>query len=118
MPRKNASGAGRPRIELDANQVSTLAKIHCTYEEIAAVCGCSTDTLKRNYADLIEKGREEGKASLRRMQFATAGKGNATMQIWLGKQHLGQTDKSDVTSGGKPIPPTISVKLVKPDAGG
>jgi hypothetical protein len=29
---------------------------------------------------------------LRRMQFESANKGNVTMQIWLGKQYLGQSD--------------------------
>ena len=31
--------------------------------------------------------------SLRRQQFKSAEAGNVTMQIWLGKQYLGQTDK-------------------------
>lgn len=82
----------RPRKVIDPAVVETLAKIHCTYDEIAAVVGCSTDTLKRRFADRIEKGREEGKASLRRMQFKKALDGNPTMLIWLGKQHLGQKD--------------------------
>jgi AraC-like DNA-binding protein len=94
----------RPRKLIDPEQVSTLAKIHCTYEEIAAVVGCSTDTLKRRFADCIQKGREEGKASLRRAQFKTALGGNATMQIWLGKQHLGQADdKREKDSAVDPV---------------
>ena len=40
----------------------------------------------------IEKGREHAKISLRRMQFKSAEGGNVTMQIWLGKQLLGQRD--------------------------
>jgi len=30
------------------------------------------------------------------MQWKSAEKGNVTMQIWLGKQILGQADKSEV----------------------
>ena len=30
---------------------------------------------------------------MRRMQFESATKGNVVMQIWLGKQYLGQADK-------------------------
>lgn len=52
----------------------------------------SKDTLDRNYAAPIEKGRELAKCSLRRMQFKSAEAGNVTMQIWLGKQLLGQKD--------------------------
>lgn len=44
-----------------------------------------------------------GKRSLRRMQWKSAKGGNATMQIWLGKQLLGQTDKQDITSGGESL---------------
>lgn len=40
-----------------------------------------------------EEGRNEGLASLRRLQFAAAQKGSVPMQIWLGKQYLSQTDK-------------------------
>jgi AraC-like DNA-binding protein len=89
----------RPLKTIDADVVTALAKIHCTYEEIAAVVGCSTDTLKRRFADRIEKGREAGKASLRRLQFEKAEEGNPTMLIWLGKQHLGQADESRIKVG-------------------
>jgi hypothetical protein len=87
--------AGRPRKEVNVEQIETLARIHCTYEEIAAVTGVSTKTLQRNYVHLIEKGREEGKASLRRIQFKKALEGHPTMMIWLGKQYLDQKDKRE-----------------------
>jgi hypothetical protein len=61
----------------------------------------SKDTLERNYAALIQKGKEEGKASLRRTQYLAAQKGNVTMMIWLGKQLLGQKERAeiDMTTG-------------------
>ena len=34
-----------------------------------------------------------GKISLRRWQFKSAEAGNVTMQIWLGKQYLGQREQ-------------------------
>jgi hypothetical protein len=83
---------GRPRLQLDEGLIERLAIIHCNNTEIAATVGCSVDTLDRNYAELIAKGREKGKSSLRRMQFELAQKGNATMLIWLGKQILGQRE--------------------------
>lgn len=86
--------AGRPRLELDEALILQLSRIHCTHKEMASILNCSTDTLKDNYSHLIEKGRDEGKMSLRRSQFKKAiDDGNVAMQIWLGKQYLDQKDK-------------------------
>ena len=111
---KEVMARGRPPIVLDAEQLNTLdalAGIQCTYEEISAVMGISVDTLSRNYADRIEKGRERGKQSLRRAQFTTAlgdasqkRPPNPTMLIWLGKNVLGQADKQELSGPqGGPI---------------
>jgi hypothetical protein len=93
--RKNKPGAGRPfRTDIDEAMLVKLARIHCTMKEIAACLDCSVDLLERNYAELIKKSQSEGKASLRRMQYLCAEKGNVGMMIWLGKQLLGQVDAS------------------------
>lgn len=84
----------RPLKEIDESLVEKLASIHCTMEEIASVCDCSVDTLERRFAELIKKAKDKGKSSLRRHQWESAQKGNVTMLIWLGKQLLGQTDKT------------------------
>lgn len=95
---------GRPRLDLDPNLIEDLAGIGCTMIEISKICKCSVDTLERNFADVIEKGREEMKMSLRRRQLEVAHKGSkdkevasVTMLIWLGKQHLNQRDKQEIT---------------------
>lgn len=96
------SNNGRKQKTIDYELVEKLAGIHCTVEEIAEMCGCSVDTLRRR-AEAMEamaKGRAVGRASLRRLQFDTARRGNATMQIWLGKQILGQKDKTEDITGG------------------
>jgi len=98
---------GRNLIEIDWVKVEKLCLIQCTGEEIAAIIGVDYDTLsaaiKREYeqdfSDYYKKHSAGGKASLRRMQFKTAEGGNPTMQIWLGKQYLGQTDRHDVSVG-------------------
>jgi len=82
----------RRKKAIDPRIVAQLARIHCTYAEIAAVVDCSVETLKRRFVPLIETSRENGKASLRRMQFAKAMDGNITMLIWLGKQFLDQKE--------------------------
>lgn len=94
---------GRPRLEFDLRQVEQLGAIMCTDEEIAGVLGCNVDTIRERkkepeFSGALEKGRATGKASLRRIQWNTAKGGNATMQIWLGKQWLGQRDRQDVES--------------------
>src|SRR6204780_2624518 len=85
---------GRPKKFVDLELVEKLAHIQCTYGEIAATLGVSVDTLQRNknFAVVYKKGAEGGRKSLRRMQFEAANKGNVVMQIWLGKQYLGQSD--------------------------
>lgn len=93
----------RPKLVIDEALVQSLAEIQCTHEEIAHVVGCSVDTLaRRGFAELINKARETGRSSLRRQQWHTAMNGNPTMQIWLGKQYLGQQDKSSVETTHKP----------------
>lgn len=61
---------------------------------MAAVLGCSVDTLERNYAEAIKEGREHGKSSLKRKQYEVAMSGNVSMLIWLGKVVIGQIDTS------------------------
>lgn len=76
--------------------MESLAAIHCTVEEIASVIGVHKRTLERRCAAIIKKGREKGKASLRRMQYDAAKNGSTAMMIWLGKQLLGQKDKPEL----------------------
>ena len=83
---------GRPPMQLDVRQIRELASILCTNEEIAAVMGCSPDTLERRYSEIIKTAKESGKCSLRRAQWKAAIGGNATMLIWLGKHILGQRE--------------------------
>src|SRR6202163_4570152 len=91
---KDKSKRGRPKKFVDLELVEKLAHIQCTYGEIASTLGVSVDTLQRNkdFAVVYKRGAEGGRKSLRRMQFESANKGNVTMQIWLGKQYLGQSD--------------------------
>ena len=92
---------GRPKIQIDYNTVEKLANIQCTQEEIASFLGISVRTLQRDeeFCRIYKKGQENGKMSLRRMQFKLAEK-NPTMAIWLGKQYLGQKDTINTSSEG------------------
>lgn len=78
--------------QLNEEEVYKLAKIWCTISEIASHFNVSQDVIKERYIDIVNKGKEEGKASLRRLQWTSATEGNVTMQIWLGKNLLKQSD--------------------------
>ena len=68
---------GRPKYVLNdagKKQIEDLATILCTDTEIASIMGVSVDTLQSidnlsAFAECKEKGREKGKASLRRKQY-------------------------------------------------
>lgn len=91
--------AGRPKKEIDYVTVEKLANIQCTQEEIASFLGISSRTLLRDekFKELFARGRENGKMSLRRIQWKHAEK-SASMAIWLGKQYLGQRDNIEVSN--------------------
>lgn len=82
-----------------------LCAIQCTREEICGVLNVSKDTLLRwckatygtDFETIYEQKKQNGRASLRRMMFKQAEK-NATMAIWLSKQHLGMKDNIEVES--------------------
>ena len=85
--------AGRPKKEIDYNTVEKLASIQCTQEEIANFLNISVRTLQRDeeFCRIYKKGMDNGKMSLRRIQYKLAEK-NTAMAIWLGKQYLNQRD--------------------------
>lgn len=108
LPRPpNDRGQGR-KLALTANaatlkQLNGLGKIQATTRECAAVFGVAHKTFieflsrEPDAAMALDHGREGGKMSLRRTQFALAKK-NAAMAIFLGKNYLEQTDKQDITA--------------------
>lgn len=89
----------RPKLQIDADLVEKLAQIQCTPKEIAAIVGCSEDTISTRFKEILIKGKETGKMSLRRAMFKKAQEGNATLLIWLSKQHLGMVDKVEHGTG-------------------
>jgi hypothetical protein len=96
------------KIEFDSadwEQIEELCIIQCTGEEIARVMKIDYDTLQRRIketygvsaAEYIKTLASQGHSSLRRSQWKSATENeNVTMQIWLGKQYLGQKDKEEV----------------------
>lgn len=87
---------GRPLAEISAHQVEKLAKLGCTMEEIGFFFGVHKSTISRRFATEMEKGLNDIKIRLRRAQLRSAWGGNVVMQIFLGKNLLKQTDKSEI----------------------
>lgn len=91
-----AHRAPRP---MSSTTLEGLGRLQCTNAEIAAYFDLTERQIESRRAkdsDLdaaIRKGQQEGKISLRRAQWANALDGDRTMQIWLGKNHLGQRDE-------------------------
>ena len=97
-------GSGRPRAVVDLSLLEKLAQLHASHDEIAAMLKVSTGYVSEHlkpgadpaFADAHARGWSNGKLNLRRKQLEKAMGGDATMQIWLGKNMLGQTDKAEV----------------------
>jgi hypothetical protein len=87
---------------IDIKLVERAATLGCTYEELAIIAGVASSAFYRHLktdvelAEAINRGRGEGRTTLRRLQWAKAHAGSDTMLIWLGKQLLDQKDKSAV----------------------
>ncbi len=83
----------RPKKQLDGELIEKMASWGCKTIEIAEHLRVSDDTITRNYAAELIKGRTALKTNLRQWQLRRAQAGSDTMLIWLGKQLLGQSDK-------------------------
>ena len=114
----------RPLINIDQKQFEALCGLFCTLDDIAGWFKCSPDTIERwckrtykeGFAETLKRYSASAKVSIRRKQIdvATKGKGNVSMLIWLGKQHLGQKDKTEITNDDvKPFTLAYSIADLK-----
>lgn len=95
-------GNGRPQLEIDYELLERVCQFPHKLDDIAYLMGCSIDTLERRIKERygqtlagycasrlsITKQRLYGK------QMELAMKGNVQLLIWIGKQLLGQSDKT------------------------
>jgi hypothetical protein len=120
MPKAKAKNVGgAPRIKIDMSAFTALCNAQCTEEEIAAALNINKRTIIRRlkepaFREAWERGRANGRASLRRLQWRSAQgifrsgpqHGCATpaavnMQLHLAKHWLGQTEKAALELTGK-----------------
>jgi transposase len=105
----------RPKKAVDPDGVIKLASYHCTTKEIAAFFDVSTDTIQRRFAAQLEKGYEIGKIQLRKGLWELAAKHNLGALIWLSKQHLGMSEKTEskVDANISASAPQLTVDQIK-----
>lgn len=88
---------------IDLKKVEMLSSFMITDEELAEHLNITPELLayrKKNdnhFLSAMNKGKAKWKLSLRRAQYINAVRlNNAQMQIFLGKQYLGQRDSIDI----------------------
>ncbi len=102
-------GAGRPLVEVDEKIVVALAAVGCTVDEVASYVGCSKSVLYDRFSDVLEKGHNQQKVTIRRQQHAIMMTGDRGMAIWLGKQHCAQFEPHRITTMGEDQPRVAGV---------
>lgn len=116
---------GRPKVAIDIEQLTALARIGASQEEAASVLKCGVRTLKERLAGepalkaAWDDGVLQGKLSLRRLQWRHAngtGSSAVNMTIHLSKHRLGETDKAAIELSGKDGNP-LQVVLSRDDTG-
>jgi hypothetical protein len=108
--------AGRGKKKIISDEDMAIAESYafdgCQNGTIAGLMGWN-ETLIHDNKDIqkkLTKKRQERYAMLRKLQFKQAEK-YAPMTMFLGKNYLGQTDKTEVTGkdGGPLVAPQINV---------
>jgi len=97
-------GRGDSKEIVPPYEVYKLAAIGCTDREIAAFFGVKEDTLRRNFADNLTKGREYVKTRLRMNMFKAADNLQPAILIFLAKNILGMADSPLDAEVNKPLP--------------
>ena len=94
----------RPKkYNIDTEEVYKLASYGCSNVEIADFYGCDESLIRKSYSEFLTKGRADMKIKLRKLQWKSADKGNVTMQIFLGKNILGQKDRHETAELDEPL---------------
>jgi hypothetical protein len=86
--------------KINLKQLKKLCELQCTESEVCHFFGTNLPSLLKfirknteleSWSDFFGRYSSSGKISLRRVQYRKAIEHeDTTMQIWLGKQHLGQ----------------------------
>ena len=97
---------GRDKTIVPPDEVQKLAALGCKNIDIAKFYGVTIDSINRNFASELTKGREMLKQTLRQAMLHNACVNmNAATQIFLAKNMLGMSDNGEVdTEDTQPLP--------------
>lgn len=98
-------GRGENQQIVPPDDVYKLAALGCTDDEISGFHGIKSDTLRRNFADELQKGRQWVKIRLRKAMMENATENmHAAVQIFLAKNILGMADVPVNNEDNQPLP--------------
>ena len=98
-------GRGENKSVVPPEDVYKLAAIGCTDNEISGFFDIKPDTLRRNFAAELRKGREWTKIRLRKAMFTNACDNMSnSVQIFLAKNVLGMSDSPIDGDANAPLP--------------
>lgn len=89
---------GRKLIDIDPKVVEGMAFAGAPTTDIADFLGVGEATIRRRFGDILTKSHARRRTRLRELQWRAAESGNTAMLIWLGKQYLGQAEKTEAVS--------------------
>ena len=96
---------GRAKTIVPPEEVYKLAALGCKPPEIANWFGVGEDTIRRNFARELIKGKEDLKITLRRAMMDNAVRNmHASVQIFLAKNLLGMSDTPVDSEAAAPLP--------------
>jgi hypothetical protein len=112
MPGGTRPRAGRKPVRINLGELEKLCALQCTDEEVASFFRVSVRTVERRrrkpaFAEAMERGKAQGRLSLRRSLWGLARKGNPAANIFLAKNLLGYRDvlsNEHSGPGGSAIP--------------
>ncbi len=92
---------GRPEKEIDWKLLDSILQFGARLIDCSEMLDMSDDSIQRKiqdahgctFSEYRERKMSKMRMRLLQKQFDVAMAGNTALLIWLGKQHLGQTDK-------------------------
>ena len=108
------------KAEIDWQMVGEYLNAQCSGVEIAEMIGIHENTLYNRCKDDLglefvafsQQKKSEGRQSLKKRQYALAMSGDKTMLVWLGKQYLGQKDRTEVQNNISIEPTVTQVEII------
>lgn len=100
MPVKTPRGEGTrgPHLKpifITPRDIKRAAEVGNTNEDIAILAGLSTSALEARFSEELVQGRSLRRQTILSLQYQLMEKSDKTMLIWLGKNGVGQADRSE-----------------------